>query len=166
MTQKKLSWMDKAPATLTECHSKRCKAAIVENRLCAEHNAYWMAHGFQPPMPDYAGKPPEIEDQLKPVIEAANKAINDISTMKVRSEEDVEVLQQVISEIQMRRREVRSSLNSQVKPLEECSARIKKAHELPDLRLGDAAKLAEHLIAEYKRNSMPPAAGRAKKKTG
>lgn len=46
-----LTWMKFSQGN--KCHAKRCTRLAVSNRLCDEHNAYWLTHGFKPEPPKY-----------------------------------------------------------------------------------------------------------------
>lgn len=158
MTKPKLAWLDKEPADLTKCHSKRCFSTIVENRLCAEHNAIWMAQGHKPPMPKYGAKPPDVYDEMKPFTDEAEATIKEVADMPVKTAEDLAILKETASQIQHRLKQIRSSLDDKVRPFEEYTATLKKAHDIPQVKLTDALKLTEFRIKEYERTSMPPAA--------
>lgn len=156
-TETKVSWPNKAPEDLTRCFSRRCRHVCVENRLCAVHNAAWLAAGHQPPMPAYGKKAVEKSD-LKEIEEVVDATMEEIATAPLRSTEDLETFRATADSLKSMRVMVSSSLEAKTKPFEEYALKIKKAHELPRLKVNDALKMLEHRIKEFERTSLRPPA--------
>lgn len=135
------------------CHRAKCPHPAVENRLCAEDNAIWLAQGQQPAMPPYGHhEEASLPRVMADIARQAKADYEAVAGARVRLVSDVQELRQRAAASVAGAEELTERRNSSIRPIMEMANKVAATFDPAIETFLATARLANERIAEAERS--------------